>query len=95
MFTSVTGTPYPALFGVALNMQVLVWVALGGAGTLLGPFVVAAGLKVTESYLSDVALDYYLLVLGTVFVVVVITLPAGLGGLVRTVLRRVGARAES
>jgi ABC-type branched-subunit amino acid transport system permease subunit len=89
MFTSVTGTAYPALFGVALNMQVLVWVALGGAGTLLGPFVVAAGLKVTESYLSDVALDYYLLVLGVVFVVVVIALPAGLGGLARTLLRPV------
>jgi urea transport system permease protein len=94
MFACVTGTAYPALFGVALNMQVLVWVALGGAGTLLGPFVVAAGLKVTESYLSDVALDYYLLVLGIVFVVVVIALPAGLGGLARTLLRRAGARPE-
>ncbi|HEX7299459.1 MAG TPA: branched-chain amino acid ABC transporter permease [Solirubrobacteraceae bacterium] len=83
LFTSVNGTAYPALFGIVVNMQALVWVALGGAGTLLGPLLVATALKLTESYLSDAALDYYQLLLGLAFVVVVVALPAGLGGVPR------------
>lgn len=88
LFPPVSGTAYPALFGIALNMQALVWVAIGGAGTLLGPFVLAAVLKILESYLSGVFIDYYLLILGLTFVFVVVVMPQGFGGLVSEIVRR-------
>lgn len=88
LFPPVSGTAYPALFGIALNMQALVWVAIGGAGTLLGPFVLAAVLKILESYLSGVLIDYYLLILGLTFVFVVVVMPQGFGGMVSGIVRR-------
>lgn len=94
LFPPVSGTAYPALFGIALNMQALVWVAIGGAGTLLGPFVLAAVLKILESYLSGVFIDYYLLVLGLTFVFVVVVLPQGFGGMVSEIVRRVSRFAQ-
>jgi ABC-type branched-subunit amino acid transport system permease subunit len=81
LFTPVSGTAYPDLFGIGLSMQALVWVAIGGAGSLLGPALLAVVLKELESYLSSVLIDYYLLILGAVFVVVVLAVPNGLAGL--------------
>lgn len=88
LFPPVSGTAYPALFGISLNMQALVWVAIGGAGTLLGPFMLAAVLKLLESYLSGVLIDYYLLILGLTFVFVVVVMPRGFGGMVSEIVRR-------
>jgi ABC-type branched-subunit amino acid transport system permease subunit len=83
LFPSLSGTAYPELFGITLNMQALVWVAIGGAGTLFGPLILAFVLKVVESDLAGVSADYYLLVIGVAFIVAVIAAPQGIGGLVR------------
>lgn len=81
LFAPVSGTAYPDLFGIVLSMQALVWVALGGPGSLLGPVLVAVLLKELESYLSSFLIDYYLLILGAIFMVVVLTIPNGLAGI--------------
>ncbi|MCU1635158.1 MAG: hypothetical protein JWN68_1902 [Nocardioides sp.] len=92
LFPSVSGTAYPELFGIAFNMQALVWVAIGGGGTLFGPLLLAFGLTVSQSYLAGVSVDYYLLVIGVLFVVTVVAAPQGIGGLVRDAIRKVARR---
>jgi ABC-type branched-subunit amino acid transport system permease subunit len=94
LFPALSGTAYPDLFGITLNMQALVWVAIGGAGTLFGPFLLACSLKVTESYLAGVTADYYLLVVGVAFILAVIVAPQGIGGLVRDGFRSLTRRSN-
>jgi branched-chain amino acid transport system permease protein len=74
------GLVSPELVGIVLSTQVLIWVAIGGRNSMLGPFVGAVTLTLGANLLSDVTLNYYVLALGVVFVLVVIVAPEGLLG---------------
>lgn len=81
LFVGVSGIADPNLFGVTLSMSVLIWGVLGGTGTLIGPFIVATVLKLTETTLSTSFQETYLLIIGLLFIVVVVVAPSGLFGL--------------
>ncbi len=81
MFGPLNAIVYPSLFGLLLSAQVLIWVAVGGRGTLIGAFLGAAIINILEAYLSDVSIMAYLIVLGVVFILVVLLLPQGFAGL--------------
>ena len=84
------GIVSPAAVGVELSTLVLLWVALGGRGTLLGPVVGAVGLSYLNSRLSGTFLDTWLLIVGVILVAVIVVFPAGLfGWLNRTSAREV------
>jgi len=83
------GIVSPSSVGVQLSTFVLLWVALGGRGTLLGPVVGAVGLSYLNVRLSGTLLDTWLLVVGAVLVAVIMVFPAGLFGY----LNRARARA--
>ncbi|MFQ5912704.1 MAG: branched-chain amino acid ABC transporter permease [Nitrospinota bacterium] len=70
----------PEVFGVLLSVQVFIWVAVGGAGTLIGPAIAAIGLKFFESFLTGHFLETYLIIIGAVFVLIVLFFPDGLAG---------------
>lgn len=70
----------PDVFGVLLSVQVFIWVAVGGAGTLIGPAAAAIGLKFLESFLTGRFLETYLVMIGAVFVLVVLFFPNGIAG---------------
>jgi ABC-type branched-subunit amino acid transport system permease subunit len=74
----VIGIAFPGLFSILPNMLVLVWIALGGPGTLVGPFIAAAAVKLLEFQLGRAYTDAYVLILGVIFVVVVAFAPQGL-----------------
>ncbi|WP_019121162.1 branched-chain amino acid ABC transporter permease [Brevibacillus massiliensis] len=77
LFVPISGIAYPGLFGVTLSMSVLIWVALGGTGTLIGPFILGALLKLSESTLSSNFEEIYMLIIGLIFVTMVILAPEG------------------
>jgi urea ABC transporter permease protein UrtC len=83
MFGPLNAIVYPSLFGLLLSAQVLIWVAVGGRGTLIGAFMGAAIINILEAYLSDVSIMAYLIVLGIVFILVVLLLPQGFAGLIQ------------
>jgi branched-chain amino acid transport system permease protein/urea transport system permease protein len=68
----------PAILGFALATEVLIWVAIGGKNVLLAAFIGAITVKSVENVLSDTLGQYWLLVLGLLFVVAVVALPRGL-----------------
>jgi ABC-type branched-subunit amino acid transport system permease subunit len=74
------GIVSPAAVGVELSTLVLLWVALGGRGTLIGPVVGAVCLSYLNSRLSGTLLNTWLLVVGAVLVAVIVVFPAGLFG---------------
>jgi urea transport system permease protein len=74
------GIVSPGAVGVELSTLVLLWVALGGRGTLIGPVVGAVGLSYLNARLSGTFLDTWLLVVGLVLVAVITLFPAGLFG---------------
>ena len=72
----------PQTAGVLFSAQALIWVAVGGVGTLLGPLVGVLAVKWGEQYLSsELGLEEsWPLLLGIILIVVVIVAPRGLAG---------------
>jgi branched-chain amino acid transport system permease protein len=71
----------PASLSVAMSADALLMVLLGGAGTLIGPVIGAGSLVLLENIVSAYT-GRWLLVLGIIFVVVRMTTPYGILGLV-------------
>lgn len=70
----------PVYLAVAFGTQVVIWVAIGGRGTLVGPLVAAILLGQIQNYAERVTQDWQLVV-GILLLVVVLFLPDGLMGL--------------
>ena len=64
------------------SIELVVWVALGGRGTLYGAALGAAIVNYAKSTLTAVLPEVWLFVLGALFVLVTIVLPKGFVGLV-------------
>ena len=71
----------PDRVGVLLSTQALVWVAVGGRGTLAGPILGAAVAVYGQDLMAGTLGSVYLLILGIMFVLCVLYMPRGLVGL--------------
>lgn len=84
----------PELTGFVFGTELVIWVALSGRGTLIGPVLGTILLDVVSAYLSGSMPFVWKLFIGFVFVGVILFLPNGLvpmfGGFIRAGLRRVG-----
>ena len=74
------GIVSPAAVGVDASTLVLLWVVLGGRGTLIGPVVGAVLLNMLTASLSGTLLGTWLVVVGVVLVAVILFFPSGLFG---------------
>jgi urea transport system permease protein len=63
------------------SLEAVVWVAVGGRGTLIGPILGAVGVNALKSWATRAYPDLWLLFLGTTFVLVTLFMPNGLVGL--------------
>ena len=80
LFATQFGFVSPALIGVPLSTEVLIWAALGGREVLLAAFVGAILVRSLEGALSDALGSTWLLALGGMFIASVVLFPAGLLG---------------
>ncbi|MEB3355744.1 MAG: urea ABC transporter permease subunit UrtC [Synechococcales bacterium] len=67
----------PVYLAVAFGTQVVIWVAIGGRGTLIGPLVAAILLGQVQNAAEKVTQDWQLIV-GILLLVVVLFIPSGL-----------------
>lgn len=81
MAAPLISTVTPDRLGIMLSTQALVWVALGGRATTLGPFIGALLAVYGQDALAGTLGAYYLLLLGVLFVLSVLFMPAGIAGL--------------
>lgn len=81
----------PDLGGFQFGTEIVIWVALGGRGTVLGPAVATVLIDLTSAQLSGSLPFVWQLLVGAVFVLVILLMPEGLGpglaGLARRLLR--------
>ena len=63
------------------SLEAVVWVAVGGRGTLVGPIVGAIVVNALKSWATRAFPDLWLIILGALFAIVVLFLPKGLVGL--------------
>ena len=60
------------------SLEAIVWVAVGGRGTIVGPILGAVAVNLLKSYATRAIPDLWLLLLGGLFLLVVLFLPGGL-----------------
>ena len=69
----------PDLGSFEFGTELVIWVALGGRGTLIGPAIAAVFIDFTSAYLSGTLPFIWQLIVGLVFIVVIVLMPQGLG----------------
>lgn len=87
-YGSFSGVVAPELTGFVVGTELIIWVALGGRGTLWGPVIGALLINVATAYLSGSMPFAWQLILGAAFVVVIVLLPQGLVPLLLKPFRR-------
>jgi urea transport system permease protein len=60
------------------SIEAVVWVAVGGRGTLIGPIIGAIGINALRSWATQAYPDSWLIILGAIFLIVVLFLPGGI-----------------
>ena len=70
----------PANLGIVPSIEMVIWVAVGGRGTLFGAVIGALVVNAAKSGLSESFPDIWQYFLGALFVGVVVLFPAGIVG---------------
>lgn len=81
LYVPQVGIINPGEFAPAASIEAVIWVAVGGRGTLVGAILGAFSVNAIKTWLTTVAPNLWLFVLGGLFVVVTLALPRGLIGL--------------
>ena len=87
MFASVQMVVAPEYAGFVFGTELVIWVALGGRGTLIGPVIGTLLIDVSTAYLSGNLPFLWKLVIGVTFVLVILAAPEGIGPLAGRLLR--------
>ncbi len=80
LYVPQTGIITPGRMDVKASLEMVVWVAVGGRGTLIGPVLGAIAINLLYSWLTGVMPGSWLYVLGFLFIGVVLFVPQGLFG---------------
>lgn len=63
------------------SIEIAIWVAVGGRGTLIGPLLGAGLINLAKSWFTVAFPEYWLFFLGFLFIAVTLFLPRGVMGL--------------
>ncbi len=88
LYVPQVGIINPSEMSPGSSIEMAIWVALGGRGTLLGPILGAFIVNGAKSYLTVAFSSYWLFFLGLLFVIVPIWLPRGVVGLLHLARRK-------
>ena len=88
LYVPQVGIINPSEMSPANSIELVIWVAVGGRGTLIGPVIGAVVVNGLKSWFTAALPEYWLFALGAIFVLVTLYLPAGLLGLARKVAGR-------
>ena len=84
LFTPQTGIISPKSMDIALSIEMVIWVAVGGRATLIGALIGTILVNFAKSLLSEQFPEIWLFFQGAMFLIVVMVLPDGLVGWCRT-----------
>ena len=73
----------PGEMSPAASIEIAIWAAVGGRGTLVGPIVGAFFVNGAKSWFTQAFPEFWLYFLGALFIAVTLFLPNGIVGLLR------------
>lgn len=82
LYVPQVGIINPGEFAPLNSIEVVIWVAIGGRGTLYGAVAGAFVVNYAKTYLTGALPEMWLYALGALFVLVTVLLPKGLVGLI-------------
>src|SRR5690242_8075681 len=94
-FAGVQMVVAPEYAGFVFGTELVIWVALGGRGTLIGPVIGTLLIDVSTAYLSGNLPFIWKLIIGLAFVVVIVALPQGIAPLVKRLFTRARSAAAA
>ena len=83
LYVPQVGIINPSEMSTANSIEIAIWVAVGGRGTLIGPIVGAFAVNLAKSWFTVSFPEYWLFFLGALFIVVTLYLPKGVIGLLK------------
>ena len=78
LFTAWGAYVSPTVFSMVFTAQIIIWVLVGGLGTLLGAIVGCMLIQFATTWLGETKLADINLILGAVFVLLVLFIPKGI-----------------
>lgn len=81
LFVPQAGIINPSEMWMDKSLEAVVWVAVGGRGTLIGPILGAVSVNALKSWATREYPDLWLFILGGSFVLIVLFMPKGIVGL--------------
>ncbi|MFG6158306.1 urea ABC transporter permease subunit UrtC [Halomonas sp. 1390] len=88
LYVPQVGIINPGEFSPIFSIEIVLWVALGGRGTLYGAVIGALLVNYAKTVFTGAMPDAWLFALGGMFVLVTVLLPKGIAGLLAYRLRR-------
>ena len=88
LYVPQVGIINPSEMSPANSIEIAIWVAVGGRGTLIGPALGAFIVNLSKSWFTVAFPEYWLFFLGLLFVLVTLFLPQGVVGLWRRIRQR-------
>jgi len=82
LFVLQVGIISPSMMDIVPSIEMVLWVAIGGRGSLIGAAAGALIINASKSAFSEAYPDFWTFLLGGLFIVVVVLLPKGLYGLI-------------
>ena len=83
LYVPQVGIINPSEFSPANSIEIAIWVAVGGRGTLVGAVLGAFLVNIAKSYFTGAAPELWLFILGALFIVVTLFFPKGVVGLAK------------
>ena len=83
LYVPQVGIINPSEFSPANSIEIAIWVAVGGRGTLAGAILGAGVVNGAKSFFTQAFPEYWLYVLGLAFILVTLFMPQGLVGILR------------
>ena len=81
LYVPQVGIINPSEFSPGNSIEAVLWVAVGGRGTLIGPIIGAFAVNFGKTYLTGALPEVWLFALGALFIAVTLFLPKGIVGL--------------
>jgi urea transport system permease protein len=95
LYVPQVGIINPGEFDPANSIEAVIWVAVGGRGTIIGPIIGAVLVNAGKSVFTGAFPDFWLYCLGGLFIFVTLFLPKGIVGLFASRRARKGKEQSS
>ncbi|WP_373097303.1 urea ABC transporter permease subunit UrtC [Zhongshania sp.] len=83
LYVPQVGIINPGEFGPINSIEIVIWVAIGGRGTLFGAVIGAVAVNYAKTYFTGAFPEVWLFMLGALFVISTLYLPKGIVGVVK------------